>query len=49
MALDLFESISTATSASITDLKDLSSEFMSTMACCEEGQCCSGPLDDIVA
>lgn len=40
MALDLFEALNDATGKSITDLKDLSSEFMSTMACCEEGQCC---------
>jgi len=43
MALDLFESLSTATGEGITDLRDLSSEFMSTQACCEEGQCCWEP------
>lgn len=43
MALDLFEAISTATGEGITDIKDLSSEWASTMACCEEGQCCNDP------
>ena len=42
--MDLFETLGNATgSVGITDLKDLSSEFMSTMACCEEGACCAEP------
>ena len=44
MPLDLFESLADpAGKDSVTDLKDLSSEFMSTDACCEEGQCCFDP------
>lgn len=41
--MDLFETLGDAVGTSITDLKDLSSEFMSTMACCEEGACCADP------
>jgi len=38
--MDLFEALNSATGEGITDIKDLSSEFHSTMACCEEGNCC---------
>lgn len=38
--ISLFESFQPASSDAPTDLKDLSSEFMTTHACCEEGQCC---------
>lgn len=38
--MSLFEPIDPASNESITNLKDLSSEFASTMACCEEGACC---------
>ena len=42
--MDLFETLGNATNRlGITDLKDLSSEFMSTDACCEEGACCVDP------
>lgn len=43
--MDLFETLGNTTgSVSITDIKDLSSEFASTMACCEEGACCAEPM-----
>lgn len=38
--MSLFEPIGPAPNTSVTNLKDLSSEFASTMACCEEGACC---------
>ena len=40
MGCNLFEPLDCVSTTSITDLKDLSSEFMTTHACCEEGQCC---------
>lgn len=40
MGCNLFDPLGCVPEVSITDVRDLSSEFMSTMACCEEGQCC---------
>lgn len=40
MPLDLFEALETVAGEPITDIKNLSSEFSTTHACCEEGQCC---------
>lgn len=42
--MDLFEMLGNTVGPAITDVKDLSSEFMSTMACCEEGACCNEPV-----
>ena len=38
--ISLFEPFQASSDDAPTDLRDLSSEFMSTMACCEEGNCC---------
>lgn len=41
MALDLFEALATGTAeAAFTDVKDLRSEFLTTLACGEEGVPC---------